>query len=202
MARAPSFLAEETLLHPKNLVMRTVLATAMLLALAPGLQAQELPAESLEDPFRHSIEFSPISTIAKIYALQYAYSVSRNDDLIAGLAYGNVHYPYGTSNAPTVIVGYRRYVWANLHVEYQLWPAYNMFYSTTEQKQYNGLELWNELRAGYRFDYSLFGVPSFVSLQGICGFGLWPGNKPEAFLQNTKSEPLFIYPNIMLGTRF
>lgn len=189
-------------MNQKPLAMGTVLATAMLLALSPGLQAQELPAKGLENPYRHAIEFSPIATAVKIYALQYAYNFSPNNDLIAGLAYGNVHYPYGVSNAPTVIVGYRRYVWDKLYAEYQLWPAYNSFYSTIDQKYYSGMELWSELRAGYRFDYALLGIPSFVSLQGICGFGLWPGNKPAAFLQNMEKEPLFIYPNIMVGTHF
>lgn len=180
----------------------TPLATAMLLAISPGVQAQELPATSLEDPYKHSIEFSPIATIAKIYALQYAYSVSRENELIAGLAYGNIQYPFGSAHAPTVIVGYRRYVWDKFNVEYQLWPAYNMFYSNVDQKYYDGLELWNEFRAGYRFDVPVQGIPSFINVQAICGFGLWPGNKPAAFLDKMEKEPFFIYPNITLGSRF
>lgn len=186
----------------KSIASHALLAIVNLLVLSPGLHAQELPTGSLEDPYKHTIEISPIATIAKIYAVQYAYNFSPNNELIAGLAYGNIQYPFGAANSPTVILGYRRYVWDKMSIEYQLWPAYNMFYSNVDQKFYNGAELWNEFRAGYRFDYSILGVPSFVGLQGVCGFGLWPGNKPEAFLQQMAKEPLFIYPNIMLGTRF
>lgn len=185
-----------------TLITCTLGATAVLLAASPGVTAQELPQGSQEAPYRHSLEISPIATVAKIYAVQYGYSFSPNNELVAGLAYGNVHYSYGVSNAPTLIVGYRRYVWDKFNVEYQLWPAYNMFYSNVDQQYYNSMELWNEIRAGYRFDYSLMGVPSYINLQGICGFGLLPGYKPEAFLQNMRNEPFFFYPNVMMGTRF
>jgi hypothetical protein len=45
-----------------------------------------------------------------------------------------------------------------------------------------GVYLYNEFRAGYRFDFNLGRIPLFSSVQYVYGFGLYPGNKPRRFI--------------------
>lgn len=152
--------------------------------------------------YRHTLETSPMSPIFRIYGVQYAYHVTRKDELMLGLVFANIKYDKGQSHAPTLILGYRRYLWKELHVEYQLWPAYNNYYERIEQKYYRGFELWNELRIGYRIHFTFLGVPLVLTPQILGGFGLYQGNKPDSFKKQVQEEPLFIYPNVFIGVRF
>lgn len=179
------------------LLVASVLATTG----APAWASEPAPSAP-EDPYRHALELSPMSFLFRIYAVQYAYHFSPQNELITGVAYQNIQHPFGYTSSPTVILGYRRYLWGNFSVEYQLWPAYDWYYSNVDQQYFNGWELWNEARAGYRFDFNVLGIPSFVSLQWLFGFGLWPGNKPTVFLEAEKKERFFTYPLLMFGTRF
>jgi len=142
-----------------------------------------------------------MSPVFKIYAIQYNYSITPKNELMLGFAYANIKYDKGRSHAPTLILGYRRFFWKGIHLEYQLWPAYNDYFETTERKYYSGFELWNEFRTGYQFDFKMGDIPMTVTPQLLCGFGLCPGNKPESFIQNTKDEPVFIYPNVFIGLK-
>ncbi len=166
-----------------------------------------LPAFSQEDKattsaLKHAIETSPLMPLFNIWGVQYQYQLSPNNNLTLGLAYQNIKYKEGRSHSPTIIIGYRRYFWKGLHLEYQLWPAYNSYYENNEQKYYKGFELWNEFRAGYTFNFKIGNIHLSLSPQIIGGFGLYPGNKPESFLKQVKEEPLFIYPIIFIGYRF
>lgn len=177
------------------------LASALTLGITPGASAEADPAETLQR--RHGIELSPMSFLFRIYAFQYTYDLTERDQLISGFAYQNIQHPtIGTTNSPTLILGYRRYLWDKFHAEYQLWPAYDAYYSSADAKYYNGFELWNEARVGYRFDFEFANVPLFVKLQWLFGFGLWPGNKPVAFLEAEKKERFFTYPLLMMGWKF
>lgn len=151
---------------------------------------------------KHSIDISPISPFVKIYAIQYSYLFLKKNQIMLGFAYVNVKYVEGRSHAPTLIVGYRRFIWKDLHLEYQLWPAYNNYYEINEKKYYSGFELWNEFRVGYQIDFKIGNMPFFVNPQILGGFGLFPGNKPDSFIKNMKAEPVFIYPNIFVGLSF
>jgi hypothetical protein len=46
---------------------------------------------------------------------------------LVGGAYTNIKYDFGRSHAPTAIIGYRRYVWRHVHLEYQLWPSFGLY---------------------------------------------------------------------------
>jgi hypothetical protein len=162
-----------------------------------------LPAgvEATDSLHRNAIEFSPLSPMIDIWAVQYARR-SGADEPILGLAYTNIEYDHGRSHAPTLILGYRRYLWKRFHAEYQLWPSYNWYYEYDEEKYYPGFELWNELRAGWTFDFRLGHVPAFVHAQVLFGFALYGGNKPDSFEQQVEDEPYFASPMLFMGWRF
>lgn len=155
-----------------------------------------------------SIESFPIMAAFKIYSVQGIYELTETDHLIFGLAYVNSKVndldgiEVGQFFAPTIPVGYRRYIVGNFHIEYQLWPAYNFFLDTQENKFYNGFDLYSELRAGYRFDLKLGKTPMFLNLQYVFGIGLYPGNKSERFLEVAKESPPFHFPSLSVGVHF
>jgi len=62
--------------------------------------------------------------------------------------------------------------------------------------------LYNEFRAGYRFDFDLGRIPLFSSVQYVYGFGLYPGNKPQNFIQAVEDAPPFHVPSVSIGLRF
>lgn len=172
----------------------------VLLALA--LAPTPAHAEEAAPERRHSIDISPLSPFIRIYAVQYSYEFSPANELILGPAYMNIRYAFGETNAPALILGYRRYLWRNLHVEYQVWPIVDWFWEANEKKTYFSYDLWNEARVGYRFDFELAGLDAFVNLQWALGFGLYAGNKPESFLALRRESPIFTAPLIFCGLRF
>lgn len=172
------------------------------------VQGQQSENSSQEKIYKHSIEAFPIVALFKIYSVQYTYAFSPNYDFIVGVAYVNIVVEDKDGNkigqlfAPTMPIGMRRFFWKNLHIEYQLWPAYNMYYETKEEKYYCGFDLYNEFRAGYKFDVRVGGLPFFLNLQYALGFGLYPGNKPDSFIERSKEIPIFHAPSIAIGLRF
>ncbi len=144
----------------------------------------------------------------EVYSLQYSYRITSHLSLITGLAYVNVDVDdpqgktIGKMHSPTIPMGLRAYFYRNAHVEYQLWPAYNFYYDRISSRYYNGFDLYNELRAGYRVDFTIANVPLFTNLQYVFGFGLYPGNKPENFTEATEDAPIFHAPSISIGKRF
>jgi hypothetical protein len=178
-----------------------VIAAALLWLAPAGLAAQE-PQAAARPARRHAVEFSPASPLIRIYAVQFARRVTERDEILVGGAYTNIKYDFGRSHAPTAIIGYRRYVWRHVHLEYQLWPSYNWFYETNERRYYNGPELWNEFRPGYTFDFRMGETPAFVNVQYLIGFGLYGGNKPQSFKDKASDEPVFTAPMVFVGWRF
>jgi hypothetical protein len=139
----------------------------------------------------------------RIYALQYNYHFAAQNELILGLAYTNIQFDFGSTHAAAIILGYRRYVWKNLHLEYQLWPDYDRFYEENEAKYYSGFDLWNEFRLGYQLDFNIFQLPCFINFQWPFGFGLYAENKPESFTEHEEENRFFYFPPMFfLGVRF
>lgn len=178
-----------------------LIVNLLILILSQQVSGQTSGSEQQKEELKHTIEISPLSPFLKIYALQYNYLVTDKSELMFGFAYANIEYDEGRSHAPTLILGYRRFIWKAYHLEYQLWPAYNNYYETIEQKYYAGFELWNEFRTGYQFGFKIGGVHLTLTPQLLCGFGILPGNKPDSFLETVKKEPVFIYPNVFLGVK-
>lgn len=124
--------------------------------------------------YNHAIDFFPLSPLFNIYAVQYFNSITEKDKLLLGFAYMNIRDEDGTSHAPSLLVGYKRYVWKGWHFEYQLWPAFNAYWERNEKKYYKGFELWNEFRSGYSINFKIGDLPLYVNPQVLFGFGLVP----------------------------
>jgi hypothetical protein len=167
-------------------------------------QGFSLYAEEKEEPqYKHSLDFSPFSPLFEIYALQYGYHLSSHDELILGAAYMNIHFDMGHTNSGSLILGYRRYLWKKLHIEYQIWPTADHFYEKNEGGYYDSFDIWNEFRLGYRFDFTISGLPFYVNIQWPFGFGLYASNKPESFKEHERENRFFYFPPIVyLGMRF
>jgi hypothetical protein len=166
-----------------------------------------LHAQSMTE-HRHMIETYPIMAFVGIYSVQYSYRITEKNEIIVGLAYVNVDVndrdgiAVGQLNAPTLPVGFRRYLWRNAHVEYQLWPAFNNYYDRIGGRYYPGFDLYNEVRAGYRLDFRIGRAPLFTNLQWVYGFGIYPGNKPENFHKAVEDAPPFHVPSVSIGMKF
>jgi hypothetical protein len=209
----------------------STIALAMFLAAGAPAAAQNagssepfIPPETVPTvmPSRsaHALEFSPMSPMFHIYAVQYAYHFDEKNVLIAGLSYADIPQKpaeemqpswmdvvitpntmtkdIGVNHSWTLFVGYKRYVWNGLHLEYQLWPGYNAYWSNTEQKYYRGFDLWNEFRVGYTVDFG--NSPFYANLQYLIGFALVRGNKPADFGEG--GQPVFRAPVVFIGWRF
>ena len=160
---------------------------------------------SNEDTYsRHSIDFSPFTPLGDVYSLQYNYRFSKNDELITGLSYVNIKYKdVGNNSAPGVILGYRRFLWKNLHVQYELWPGYDNFYEQNEDKHYKGFQLWNEFRLGYQFNFKIKSQETYITLQWPLGFYLIKGDKPKSFVDYEKENRFFYnIPLVYVGMKF
>jgi hypothetical protein len=181
-------------------------ASLLLLGAPPVLAQTESERSPAQDagPGDSAIEFSPASPFIRIYAVQYARRLGEKNELLLGFAYANIKYDQGRSHAPTGIVGFRRYLWKNAHVEYQLWPSYNWYYETVEKRYYKGAELWNEFRPGYTFNFRIAGRPMFVNAQYLIGFGLYGDeSKPQSWKdQRDENGELFMAPMAFIGWRF
>lgn len=178
------------------------------LAILPLTVFSQIENDESPNDYHHQIEIFPIMAVFEVYSLQYSYRITPHLSFITGLAYVNVDVDdpqgnkIGKMHSPTLSLGLRAYFWSNAHVEYQLWPAYNFYYDRVGDRYYNGFDLYNELRAGYRVDFTLAGMPFFTNLQYVFGFGLYPGNKPENFIEATEDAPIFHVPSISVGMRF
>lgn len=192
----------------KNLLMQTAL---LVFVAGITLRAQES---------KHAIELSPISPMFHIYAVQYAYTIDNYNEAMIGVSYANmpqkpaekrqpkwmdviispatITKDVGINHSWTIYLGYKRYVYDRFHLEYQIWPGYNSFYSNTDKKYYNGFDLWNEFRVGYTFDFG--DSPFYLNLQYLVGFGLVKGNKPADFGEG--GDPVFRAPVFFIGYRF
>lgn len=206
----------------KRIIYIIIMSAFTVLFRVPNLMAQDTISTLSEQKFKHAIELSPLSPVFKIYAIQYAYSFDEKNIGVIGFAYSHLvdnaqtkKYPdwmkyiltqnkrtkdYGVSNAYTLFFGYRRYIWNRFNLEYQLWPAYNSYYSYQEKKYYNGFDLWNELRSGYTVNLQLAKQSTYINLQYLFGMGLVRGYKPDDF--GKEGDRIVHYPLFFIGWRF
>lgn len=165
--------------------------------------ANRIPAR---ETYRHALDFSPMSPMMNIYAIHYYYSFTPKDVGIIGPSYMRIQFEgIGHTDAPGFIIGYRRYLWRGLHLDYQLMPMWDQFYEENEDKTYQGFDLWNEFRFGYVFDFNIGKMPAFVSVQWPFGFALYsdPDGKPQSFKDHAEENPYFYFPPLLfVGLRF
>jgi len=153
-----------------------------------------------------AIEFTPLSPLINIYAVYYNYKFAQYDEGMIAPIYMSIPYDgVGRTHAPGLILGYRRYFTEDFSIEYQLMPMYDNFYEENERIYYNSFDLWNEFRVGYKFDFHLLGMPSYINIQWPFGFALYAGNKPQSFKEREKqSDNRFFYKAlfVFVGIRF
>lgn len=173
-----------------------------------GMLNADLAGQSVnkDDPgeYRNSIEIGPMGDI---YMLQYARRLHSPAEIVIGGGYLNtailnmIKYP-GINRVAFLGAGYRRYLWRNLNIEYQLFSTYVNCIDTIEQKVYKGPGLTTELRMGYRFEFRIRKVPLFVHLQWFAGYAII-NPRPPGFIEvdggNFYISPI---PIILLGGRF
>lgn len=157
--------------------------------------------------YKNSVDTCPMSPLMGIYAIHYCRKISPSDELILAPSYMNIkHEGIGHTDAPGFIVGYRRYLWKNLHIDYQLMPMWDRYYEENEDKKYPvGFDLWNEFRLGYSFDFDIGSAPLFLNVQWPLGFIIYSDSaaKPESFKEHAKENPLFYFPPFFfVGFRF
>jgi hypothetical protein len=154
--------------------------------------------------YKHSIDLTPLSPLMGIYAIHYNYRITPNSEIIVSPLYMNIKYEdIGHTNAPGFIIGYRYYVWGNIHIDYQLMPGWDRFYEKNEDKYYKGFDLWNEFRLGYTWDFRIGNIPSFINFQWPFGFALYSENKPESFKEHIEDNKYFYFPPMFfIGIRF
>jgi hypothetical protein len=166
----------------------------------------------LSKPFKkHAIETNPLSPLLQmvdkgIWGIKYKYALTPKDNLKCGLAYMNIYFDEGNTNSPGLILGYRRFVWKYLYMEYELWPCYDAFYEKHKDKHYRGFDLWNEFRIGYQFNFQINEFPLFLNVAWPFGFGLYSTNKPDSFyerMDKSFSDKYFYqFPLIFAGFKF
>jgi len=158
-----------------------------------------------EVSYKFGIEIFPQVAFFRIYSAQVVYEMTKNDHLIIGFTYLNNYYPnkknaIGQFFAPTIPIGYRRYLWKNFNIEGQLWPAYNFYMDLTQNKLYKGFDLAASVRFGYRFDFIIKQLPFYTNIQIEYLLGIYEGNKPINF--GNVDTGVTIFPALSLGYKW
>lgn len=154
------------------------------------------PAQNTGNSPEWSVATSLTYPIAQIYQVHIGYNPRGNHEYFFGPAYQNFTSGSITSNAVTLILGYRYYVWKNLHLEAELWPAYNPMYSDVTASYYRGVEIWGEIKIGYKF---IFYRNLFIQPAPGIGFGIFRTNKPLMFNEDIKSP--ILAPQLIIGVK-
>jgi hypothetical protein len=155
---------------------------------------------------RWSVETSLTFPTARIYMAKASYRASKKIDLGVGVAFQNWENvetaPRGQSNAWTLLVSYRQYLWRGLHVEAELWPAHNRFESYVDGLTYSGLEMWAEYKVGYVFHLSprLHVIPQPGIGHAVWMQTRWPDFGDGSYGEMVRGSLIFV-PQVLVGWR-
>jgi hypothetical protein len=174
-----------------------------------GQETESLPNTSTQQ-YKHSISTDPLLLLFGSFSAIWEYQSNKNGYIIGSwYSKSTATYPKGIAYPGHItnisaIVAYRRYLWRNLHAEYQLYPGMSRFYDDNSTIKQHSFSLFNEFRIGYKFNIAVFGLPLMLNLQWPVGFTLYESNEPEKFRDIRKQDPIFFipYPNIYVGYRF
>jgi hypothetical protein len=179
---------------------------SLFLSLIP-CYAEEI-AKSANDSLdaKLGIETSLTFPIVNIYMAQLAYQFKGNNELLFGpcLQYWTDQgEAKGSAHAYSLLFGYRKYIYKQIHLEAQLFPAYNVFNSTIDGNTYKGFELWSEYRIGWKFqfkagDYSIYLIPQPGFTLALYLENIWPGMSESTYRQNS----ILFVPQVILGLNF
>ncbi|HNT66958.1 MAG TPA: hypothetical protein PKN04_14340, partial [bacterium] len=154
-------------------------------------------AQTEETPAKWSLATSLTYPLADIYLLQINYRPAAGHELFFGPCWQNFEHDSFEVNALTLLLGYRRFIYKGLHLEAELYPAYNKIHSKVNDKDYPGIEMWGEFKIGYRFD--LAGGRLYIQPAPGIGFGFFRTNKPPNFDEEI-DYPTFT-PQLLVGIR-
>src|SRR5271157_2744798 len=125
-------------MRSRDLLMKAAFILALFLC-SPNLYCQQNESDTNSSRFQNSFAIRPIDLFLSIYSIQYERQLYSKNEMILGLYYlrtnANSTYP-GFYQLSSPILGYRRYLWEGLHLEYLLLPGYAM-YDDTNQKRTN-----------------------------------------------------------------
>jgi hypothetical protein len=167
-----------------------------LVAALTAVIAGAAPALGQNAPSRWSIGTSLTYPLAKIYQLHIGYALDDMHELVFGPCFQNFRHESFTSRAYTLLLGYKLRLGDGATLEAELYPAYNSIRSHVTGSSFPGVELWAELKVGYRFD---LGDRWFVQPAPGVGFGIVRTNPPPNFHKEIRS-PIFV-PQLVLGFR-
>lgn len=102
-----------------------------------GLGAQT-PAEAADDGAGWSVGTSLTYPIVRIYPLHINRRIDAQREVFFGPAYQNWTSGTITAQSYTLLLGYRHYLWRELHVELELWPAWGRWHSSVTDQSYPG----------------------------------------------------------------
>jgi len=99
-------------------------------------------------------------------------------------------------------LGYKHFYWKNLYSTVQVTPFLQSFIDSDDKKIQSGLQLWCQLRTGYRFEF--FGNRWFLEPSFVCNY--WPVNTnfPESFkkIENKWPNYFLFEPGLHFGFKF
>ena len=168
------------------------------------LSNQQTNRVAKNNEYRNSLEIGPDYDI---YFIQFCRKFSSRDESILGVSYLNssignlLGYP-GDEQLYALELGYRKYLWRNLHLEFQILPQYVTCYDNIIQKSYNEFGLASEIRLGYLFNFDIFDIPFYINLQWFCGYYLY-NPKPQSFIEvDEGSSYISPVPMFLIGIKF
>jgi hypothetical protein len=144
-----------------------------------------------------SISTSLTYPIVNIYVLHFNYQPTARHEFTVGPCFQNFRHESFTTNAITLLLGYRHFVWKGLNMDVELYPAYNSIYSHIDKSYYPGWELWSEIKMGYRFP--LASDKFYIQPSPGIGFGIFRTNRPPRFGEEIET-PIFV-PQIIMGMK-
>jgi len=170
--------------------------------LAPVLAAlmTAAPLKPQEPPSRGSwgIGTSLTFPLVRIYQVYINYRIDDRHEVFFGPAFQNFRQESFTSNAYTLMLGYRHFVSESVALEAEVYPAYNRLYSHVTESYYPGWEMWAELKVGYKYGFSSDRYYVYPA-PGI-GFGVFQTNPPPNYLDEIRS-PVFV-PQVIVGMQW
>jgi hypothetical protein len=176
-----------------TMIMKLLVLILVAFIFVAPLMAQDALARS-----SWSIGTSLTFPMVKIYQLYVNYRIDDHHEVFFGPAFQNFRHESFTSNAYTLMLGYRLYLSNSVAIEAEVYPAYNRLYSHVTESYYPGWEMWAEVKVGYKYEFSrdrLYVYPA----PGI-GFGVFQSNPPPNYFEEIES-PIFV-PQVIMGVQW
>lgn len=157
--------------------------------------------DALAEPKDMSIEVSVLAPIASIYYGLFGYKLWDGGQLLVGPSFIGLDEESGSGSheAYTAVIGASQRIWRGLQVRNLSFVSYDRFHSDVDGQLYKGLMLWNEVRLGYVFDFSIKGESLYLNVDTMLALGVTTNEWPKA---NEDMDLTWIPIDANLGWRF